>query len=44
LGADHSRPTFLEPFVTKPVVTQGTNRCQMKDMDMISLQIPLGLL
>ena len=44
LGADHRRPTFPEPFVTKPVVTQGTNRYQMKDMDMIFLQIPLSLL
>ena len=44
LGADHRRPTFLEPFVTKPVVRQGTNRYQMKDMDMVFLQIPLTLL
>ena len=41
--ADHRRPTFSEPFVTKPVVTQGTNRCQMKDMFMV-FQTPLSLL
>ena len=40
LGVDHRRPTFPEPLVTKPVVTQGTNRYQMKDMDMIFLLIP----
>ena len=39
LWADHRRPTFPEPFVTKPVVTQGTNRYQMKDMDIIFLWI-----
>ena len=44
-GADHRRPTFPELFVTKPVVTQGTY-CwyQMKDMNMIFLQIPLSIL
>ena len=43
-GADHRRPTFPEPFATKPVVTQSTNRYQMEDIDMIFLQIPLRLL
>ena len=40
-GADHRSPTFPELFVTKPVVTQGTNRYQIKDMDSSTL-IPLG--
>ena len=31
LGVYQRGPTFLGQFVTKPVVTQGTNRCQMKD-------------
>ena len=40
----HRRPTFPELFVTKLVVTQGTTRYQMKDMDIIFLLIPIGLL
>ena len=40
----HRRPTFPELFVTKLVVTQGTARYQMKDMDIIFLLIPIGLL
>ena len=40
----HRGPTFLGQFVTKPVVTQGTNRCQMKDMNKIFPEIPYGLL
>ena len=43
LGADHRNPTFPAPFVTKPVVTQGINRYQMKDLDMVFQQIPLAL-
>ena len=31
----HRGPTFLGLFVTKPVVTPGTNRCQMKDLNKI---------
>ena len=38
----HRRPTFPELFVTKLVVTQGTTRYQMKDMDIIFLLIPLS--
>ena len=44
LGVYHRGPTFLGQFVTKPVVTQGTNRCQMKDMNKIFPEIPYGLL
>ena len=40
----HKRPTFLELYVTKLVVTQGTSRYQMKDMDIVFLRIPLSLL
>ena len=40
----HRGPTFLGQFVTKPVVTQGTNRCQMKDMNKIFPEIPCGLM
>ena len=40
----HRRPTFPELFVTKLLVTQGTTRYQMKDMDIIFLLIPLSLL
>ena len=40
----HRRPTFPELFVTKLVVTQGTTRYQMKDMDIIFLLIPISLL
>ena len=43
-GLDYIRPIFPELFVTKSVVTQNTNRYQMKDMDMIFLQIPINLL
>ena len=39
----YRRPTFPELFVTKLVVTQGTTRYQMKDMDIIFLLIPIGL-
>ena len=38
------RPSFPELFLTKLVVTQGTSRYQMKDMDIIFLLIPLSLL
>ena len=34
-GVDHRRPTFLELFVTKLLVTQVTTRYQMKDMNII---------
>ena len=34
-----SVPTFLGLCVTKPVVTQGTDRCQMKDMNKIFPEI-----
>ena len=44
LGVYHGGPTFLWLFVTKPVVTQGINRCQMKDMNKIFPGIPYGLL
>ena len=40
----HRRPTFPELFVTKLVVTQGTTRYQMKDMDIIFLLIPLSFI
>ena len=40
----HRSPTFPELFVTKVVVTQGNIRCQMKDMDIIFLLVPLSLL
>ena len=40
----HRRPTFPELFVIKLLVTQGTTRYQMKDMDIIFLLIPLSLL
>ena len=40
----HRSPTFPELFVTKLVVTQVNIRCQMKDMDIIFLLIPLCLL
>ena len=40
----HRRPTFPELLVTKLVVTQGTIRYQMKDMDIIFLLIPISLL
>ena len=40
----HRRPTFPELVVTKLVVTQGATRYQMKDMDIISLLIPISLL
>ena len=40
----HRRPTFPGLLVTKLVVTQGTIRYQMKDMDIIFLLIPIGLL
>ena len=43
LGADHRNPTFPASFVTKPVVTQGINRYQMKDSDIVFQQIPLAL-
>ena len=44
LEADDIRPTFSGLFVTKLLVTQGTNRYQMKDMDMVFLKIPLSFL
>ena len=46
--ADHRSPTFRELFTTKPVVTEGTNRYLMKDMDIgyylfiDTLWIPVG--
>ena len=40
----YRRPTFPKLFVTKLVVTQGTTRYQMKDMDIIFLLIPISLL
>ena len=43
-GVYHRGPTFLGLFVTKPVVTQGTHRCQMKDMNKIFPEIPYELL
>ena len=43
-GADHRSPTFPELLVIKPVITQGTKRYQMTDMDMIFLPIPISLL
>ena len=42
-GADHRSPTFPASFVIKLVVTQGTSRYQMKDLDMFFQQIPLAL-
>ena len=44
LGMYHKGPTFLGLFVTKPVVTPGNNRCQMKDLNKIFPEIPYGLL
>ena len=38
------RPVFVSFPVTKPVVTQGTTRHQMKDMDIIFPLIPCELL
>ena len=38
------RPVFMSFPVTKLVVTQGTTRYQMKDMDIIFLLIPIFLL
>ena len=43
LGAEHRTSTFPASFVTKPVVTQGINRYQMKDSDVVFQQIPLAL-
>ena len=43
-GAYHISPTFSELFVTKPVITQGTNRYKMKDMDIIFPLAPLNFL
>ena len=43
LGVYHRGPV-LGLFVTTPVVTHGTNRCQMKDMNKIFPEIPYGLL
>ena len=43
LGAEHRTSTFPASFVTKPVVTQGINRYQMKDLGMVFQQIPLAL-
>ena len=40
----HRRPTFPELFVTKLLVTQGTTRYQMKDMDIIFPLTPHSLL
>ena len=42
-GAEHRTSTFPASFVTKPVVTQGINRYQMKDSDVVFQQIPLAL-
>ena len=38
------RPVFVSFPVTKPVVTQGTTRHQMKDMDIIFPLMPLSFL
>ena len=43
-GVDHRKPTFLELFVTKLLVTHGTTRYQMKDINIIFPMIPLSFL
>ena len=37
-------PVFPTLTVAKPLVTEGTSGCQMKDMDLIFPLIPYGLL
>ena len=45
LGVYHRGPTFLELFVTKPVVIQGTHRCKMRyeqDLSRDTLWVTVG--